>query len=45
MTTTDQFNLVGREEQKGETLYAYHDGYYDGYEQEFRGFEPPPGYA
>ena len=36
--TTDQFNAVGREENISRTEYAYHDGYYEGIEQEFRGF-------
>lgn len=38
VTTTDQFDLLGREENVSVTQFAYHDGYYEGIEQEFRGF-------
>jgi RHS repeat-associated protein len=36
--TTDRMNVFGREEQVSESHFAYHDGYYEGIEQEFRGF-------
>jgi RHS repeat-associated protein len=36
--TTDQFDALGREENVVRTEYRYHDAYYDGIEQEFRGF-------
>jgi RHS repeat-associated protein len=36
--TSDRLHLLGAEEQASETEYAYHDGYYEGIEQEFRGF-------
>ncbi|MEO0322236.1 MAG: SpvB/TcaC N-terminal domain-containing protein, partial [Myxococcota bacterium] len=38
VSTTDNFHEVGREENVTETRFAYHDGYYEGIEQEFRGF-------
>jgi RHS repeat-associated protein len=38
MQTSDQFDLLGREENVVRTEYRYHNGYYDGIEQEFRGF-------
>ncbi len=38
VSTTDQFQRVGREETVSRTEYSYHDGYYEGIEQEFRGF-------
>jgi hypothetical protein len=38
VATTDRFNEVGREETITRTEYAYHDAYYEGIEQEFRGF-------
>ncbi len=38
VTTTDQFDRLGREENISTTQFAYHDGYYEGIEQEFRGF-------
>jgi RHS repeat-associated protein len=38
VSTTDRFNVFGREAQVTETRFAYHDGYYEGIEQEFRGF-------
>ncbi|MCC7540733.1 MAG: VCBS repeat-containing protein [Deltaproteobacteria bacterium] len=36
--TTDRFSALGREENVSRTVFAYHDGYYEGIEQEFRGF-------
>ena len=36
--TSDSFNLLGQPEFKKRTEYRYHDGYYEGIEQEFRGF-------
>lgn len=36
--THDHFDRLGREANVLRTEYAYHDGYYDGLEQEFRGF-------
>jgi len=36
--TTDRMSVFGREEQVSESTFAYHDGYYEGIEQEFRGF-------
>ncbi|MCZ7685883.1 MAG: hypothetical protein M5U28_46855 [Sandaracinaceae bacterium] len=38
VSTTDRFNALGREAQVTESQFAYHDGYYEGVEQEFRGF-------
>ena len=38
VTTRDQLDQIGREEFVKRTTYAYHDGYYEGIEQEFRGF-------
>ncbi len=38
VATSDNFHLLGREENVVETRFAYHDGYYEGIEQEFRGF-------
>ena len=38
VSTTDNFTSVGREANVTETRFAYHDGYYEGIEQEFRGF-------
>ncbi|MFW5920829.1 MAG: SpvB/TcaC N-terminal domain-containing protein, partial [Polyangiales bacterium] len=38
VSTSDRFDLLGREPQVSETRFAYHDGYYEGIEQEFRGF-------
>jgi RHS repeat-associated protein len=37
-TTRDQLSRLGREENVRRNVYAYHDGYYEGIEQEFRGF-------
>jgi RHS repeat-associated protein len=34
----DHFNELGRERNITQTSFAYHDGYYEGIEQEFRGF-------
>ncbi len=36
--TSDRMDLLGREAQVSESRFAYHDGYYEGIEQEFRGF-------
>ncbi|MCC7542876.1 MAG: hypothetical protein IT379_42060, partial [Deltaproteobacteria bacterium] len=36
--TTDRFDALGRDENVSRTEFAYHDGYYEGIEQEFRGF-------
>jgi RHS repeat-associated protein len=36
--TNDRMDLVGREANVTRTTFAYHDGYYEGIEQEFRGF-------
>ena len=36
--TDDHFDALGRERNVTETRFAYHDGYYEGIEQEFRGF-------
>ncbi|MAQ18085.1 MAG: hypothetical protein CMN30_25215 [Sandaracinus sp.] len=36
--TNDHFSLVGRPDNVVQTEFAYHDGYYEGIEQEFRGF-------
>ena len=38
VSTSDQFHRLGREENVSRTEYRYHDGYYEGIEQEFRGF-------
>jgi RHS repeat-associated protein len=38
MRTTDRLNLLGVAETVSDTEYLYHDGYYEGIEQEFRGF-------
>ena len=38
MRTSDNFHLLGREENESESRFFYHDGYYEGIEQEFRGF-------
>ncbi|MBX3247859.1 MAG: hypothetical protein KF901_11825 [Myxococcales bacterium] len=38
MSTTDNFDRVGRAPNVVTTRFAYHDGYYEGIEQEFRGF-------
>ena len=38
VTTTEQLDRVGGEESVSVTQVAYHDGYYEGIEQEFRGF-------
>ncbi len=43
--TSDNFHLLGREENVVESRYAYHDGYYEGIEQEFRGFGCADTYA
>ncbi|MEM9070445.1 MAG: SpvB/TcaC N-terminal domain-containing protein, partial [Myxococcota bacterium] len=37
-TTSDRFDALGREAQVSTTRYAYHNAYYEGIEQEFRGF-------
>ena len=37
-TTTDRFDAFGLEAQVSQTSYAYHDAYYEGIEQEMRGF-------
>ncbi|UJR84267.1 SpvB/TcaC N-terminal domain-containing protein [Sandaracinus amylolyticus] len=36
--TSDRLDVLGREAQVSESRFAYHDGYYEGIEQEFRGF-------
>ena len=36
--TSDRLDLVGRTAQVSQSSFAYHDGYYEGIEQEFRGF-------
>ncbi len=36
--TDDHFDELGRERNITQTEFAYHDGYYEGIEQEFRGF-------
>lgn len=36
--TSDNFHLVGREPNVSRIEFAYHNGYYEGIEQEFRGF-------
>jgi RHS repeat-associated protein len=38
VSTTDNFDRLGREANVVTTRFAYHDGYYEGIEQEFRGF-------
>ena len=38
VSTTDRFDVLGRTAQVTESRFAYHDGYYEGIEQEFRGF-------
>lgn len=38
VSTTDNFGAMGRETNTMVTNFAYHDGYYEGIEQEFRGF-------
>ncbi|MBZ0121594.1 MAG: FG-GAP-like repeat-containing protein, partial [Sandaracinaceae bacterium] len=38
VSTTDRLDSVGRTPTVSSTSYAYHDGYYEGIEQEFRGF-------
>ncbi|MCB9592813.1 MAG: hypothetical protein H6719_08775 [Sandaracinaceae bacterium] len=38
VSTTDRFDALGRQAQVSESQFAYHDGYYEGIEQEFRGF-------
>lgn len=38
VVTTDRFDALGREENATRAEYSYHDGYYEGIEQEFRGF-------
>jgi len=38
VSTTDNFDRLGRAAQVSESQFAYHDGYYEGIEQEFRGF-------
>ncbi len=38
VTTTDRLEVLGAEPTLTETEYRYHDGYYEGIEQEFRGF-------
>ncbi|MFT3928616.1 MAG: toxin TcdB middle/N-terminal domain-containing protein [Myxococcales bacterium] len=38
VSTTDRFDAMGVEATVSETEYRYHDGYYEGIEQEFRGF-------
>jgi RHS repeat-associated protein len=36
--TSDRLDVLGASETVSETEYRYHDGYYEGIEQEFRGF-------
>jgi RHS repeat-associated protein len=36
--TTDRLDALGREETVTRSEYAFHDGYYEGFEQELRGF-------
>lgn len=36
--TSDRFDAIGREVNRQETRYAYHLGYYNGREHEFRGY-------
>jgi len=38
VSTSDRLNALGAEETVSQTEYRYHDGYYEGMEQEFRGF-------
>jgi RHS repeat-associated protein len=38
VTTTDRLEVLGAEPTLTVTEYRYHDGYYEGIEQEFRGF-------
>ncbi len=38
VSTTDRFDALGRQAQVTESQFAYHDGYYEGIEEEFRGF-------
>jgi RHS repeat-associated protein len=38
VSTSDRMQAIGALETKTETEYTYHDGYYEGIEQEFRGF-------
>ncbi|MFN9811306.1 MAG: toxin TcdB middle/N-terminal domain-containing protein, partial [Deltaproteobacteria bacterium] len=38
VTTTDHLERIGATPQSSESRFAYHDGYYEGIEQEFRGF-------
>jgi len=38
VATSDHFDRVGREETITESAFSYHDAYYEGIEQEFRGF-------
>ena len=38
VSTTDRLDVLGVEATVSETEYRYHDGYYEGIEQEFRGF-------
>jgi RHS repeat-associated protein len=38
VSTTDNFHLVGREQNITRSEFHYHEGYYEGIEQEFRGF-------
>ena len=38
ISVTDSFDIFGFEANESETVYIYHDGYYDGKEREFRGF-------
>ncbi len=38
MRTSDRLDALGVESAVSETEYRYHDGYYEGIEQEFRGF-------
>ncbi len=38
ISVTDSFDILGFEANESQTVYIYHDGYYDGKEREFRGF-------
>jgi RHS repeat-associated protein len=38
VTTSDRLDVLGARAQQARTEYRYHDGYYEGIEQEFRGF-------
>ncbi len=38
VSTTDNFAALGLSSQVSESRFSYHDGYYEGIEQEFRGF-------